>query len=104
LTPSAKVDPIWWTAKSEKGWNVTLDMPVNGESSVVRLREWHCTHPMLSNSADPFCADADMGYGVGGAARRMKSAKLTTSPDISDAVRSSSHRCSRYAYGLPEWN
>src|SRR5882757_7419687 len=61
-------------------------MPVNCDRAVVRLREWHCTQPTLSNSDDPFCAEADKAAGVGGAASRMNAAKLIKSEDIVDAV------------------
>src|ERR1043165_296840 len=54
-------------------------MPVMGEAAVVRLREWQCTQPTLSNSAEPRVAAADKGAGVGGADRRMKFANCTMS-------------------------
>src|SRR6476620_7578904 len=42
--------------------------------------------PTLLNRVDPLLIEVDDDAGVGGAARRMKAAKLITSPDISLAV------------------
>src|SRR5215467_396764 len=54
-------------------------MPVNGDAAVFNDDEWHRTQPMLLNNAWPFMAEAESGAGVGGAVRRMKTAKLVVS-------------------------
>src|SRR5258706_525495 len=74
-------------AKSENGWYVTFDMPVSGDAAVVRFREWHCTQPTLSKSAEPRVAEAESAAGVGGASMRAKLAKCTTSdaPSLLDS-------------------
>src|SRR5258708_7481501 len=61
-------------------------MPVNAAAAVARDGVWHWAHPTRSNSRSPFSVEADGGAGDGGAERRMKSAKLTMSEDILDAV------------------
>ena len=61
-------------------------MPVNGDAAVVRFTEWHSEQPTLTNRFDPLLVDCVGGAGVAGADRRMKSAKLATSDDISETV------------------
>src|SRR6476469_1991807 len=63
-----------------------FDIPVNRDGPVVRLDEWHRSHPTELNSAAPFCAEADKAIGTAGADSRMKFAKPTTSEDISPPV------------------
>src|SRR5579859_2265762 len=61
-------------------------MPVKGDAAVVRLVEWHRLQPMVLNRAAPLVVEEVDAAGVGGAVRRMKAAKLTTSEDISERV------------------
>src|SRR5258708_3479386 len=61
-------------------------MPVKGDAAVVRLVEWHRLQPMVLKSVAPLVVEDVAGAGVGGAASRMNSAKLTTSEDISESV------------------
>jgi hypothetical protein len=53
---------------------------------VVRDGEWHSAQPILLNNAAPFLVESVCGAGAGGAERRAKAAKFTTSDDMSDAV------------------
>src|SRR5260370_2005961 len=79
FTPSAKFDPMWWTAKSERGLYVTSDMPVNCDLAVLSVSLWHKTQPVLLNNFWPFNSEGVLVVGVGGAVRRMNMAKLVTS-------------------------
>src|SRR5579884_1642144 len=60
-------------------------MPVNCDLPVVSEGVWHRAQPMLLKRFEPFCAEADIGAGVGGAESRMKAAKFTVSDEKSEA-------------------
>src|ERR1700746_1039229 len=61
-------------------------MPVYGDCPVGSVDEGQRRQPIDQNGAAPFCVDEPAAAGVGGAERRANSAKLTASPDISEAV------------------
>src|SRR6266852_3550622 len=46
VTPSESPRPMWWRAKSEKGWKVALFSEPASDGPVVRLSEWQRTQPM----------------------------------------------------------
>src|SRR5258708_39862932 len=56
-------------------------MPVKYVAAVVSEGLWHNAQPMVLNNALPFNSEALAVVGAGGAARRMKIAKLATSED-----------------------
>src|SRR5579884_962328 len=61
-------------------------MPVYGEFPVVSDGEWQRLQPIWLKSVWPLLIEELEGAGVGGASSRIKSAKLTTSEDISERV------------------
>src|SRR5580698_3189462 len=61
-------------------------MPVNADAAVVRLAEWQRLQPMVLKLFDPLVMDCVGAAGVGGASKRMNTAKFTRSEDISDKV------------------
>ena len=63
-----------------------LDIPVKSDGPVVRVGEWQSEQPIDVNRLAPLRVDAVDAVGVGGADKRMKTAKFTISEDISEAV------------------
>src|SRR5436309_2405375 len=87
---SARLGPIWCSARSENRWPSWLRRAATAVLPVLSTGVWQRAHPMFVNTRRPLAIDTDppgvSDDGVGGARKRMKKANFSRALLVSRPV------------------